>query len=177
MCEANIDNVSIRMGNKEDCDEILRLITELADCENMADCVTNTSQNLKHDMFGDTPLCYSFVAAKENGELAGHALFYPIYSIWRGVCLYLNDLYVSPQFRGQGLGKRLMQAVAQKGLDWKCQRLQLTVLNWNTFANDFYTRSRMVYLTGTEDSCVMLMSRQNMEAFVLDQESENNKLK
>ncbi|XP_005109826.1 diamine acetyltransferase 2 isoform X2 [Aplysia californica] len=164
-------NVLIRPAKPEDCDEIMRLIVELAEFEKMADQVHITTDTLRKDMFAEKPLCSSIVAelaGSEPRQLIGYSLFYPIYSTWDGVSMYLEDLYVTPSQRGQGLGKKIWQHVTKAALDLNCQRLHLAVLNWNTFAKDFYLRCGLIDLTETEDWHLMRMRRKEMENFVKD---------
>jgi GNAT superfamily N-acetyltransferase len=69
---------------------------------------------------------------------AGFALYFPIYSTWQGPSLHLEDLFVQPEFRGHGIGKALLQAVAAAAVRRGCTRLQWDVLDWNQPAIDFY---------------------------------------
>merc|ERR1719483_2030072 len=126
----------------------MRLNIELATFEKMANQVKTTAEK---------PL-----------QLVGYSLFYPIYSTWDGRSMYLEDLYVTPDHRGTGQGKRLWKHVTKVALDWDCKRLHLAVLGWNTFAKDFYTRHGLIDLTETEDWHLMRMTRPSMETFVKD---------
>ncbi|XP_063786747.1 thialysine N-epsilon-acetyltransferase [Pseudophryne corroboree] len=136
----------VRAAELGDCQEIMRMIQELADYEKLPDQVKITAQDLLRDGFGETaPLFRCLVAECEDEDrmaagpqLAGYALTYFIYSTWEGRSLYLEDLYVTPQYRGKGIGSKLMSAVAESCLSLGCARLQLSVLDWNQTAISFY---------------------------------------
>lgn len=81
---------------------------------------------------------FECLLAESNGEPAGFALFYHIYSTFEGLALYLEDLYVSPVARGKGCGKLLLQAVAATAHERGCCRLQWQALDWNESAVEFY---------------------------------------
>jgi len=90
------------------------------------------------DGFGPNPIFYCLMA-ESDGWPAGFALYFFNYSTWLGrPGIYLEDLFVSPEFRGLGIGKALLQQVAAVALQKGCQRLQWEVLDWNTPAIDFY---------------------------------------
>ncbi|XP_031755509.1 diamine acetyltransferase 2-like [Xenopus tropicalis] len=103
------------------------------------------SIDLHRDGFGATPWFRCIVAEvpeKERAEtgapFAGYALFANSYSSWTGRTLHLEDLYVSPHFRGRGLGRLLMKKVAQEALRSGCSQIHLTVLKWNDPAIQLY---------------------------------------
>jgi len=81
---------------------------------------------------------FDFLIAEQKGTAVGMALYYPRYSTWKGRCFYLEDLYVMEHFRGNGLGKALLQAVADKAREAGALRLDWQVLDWNQPAVDFY---------------------------------------
>jgi GNAT superfamily N-acetyltransferase len=71
-------------------------------------------------------------------QAAGMALFFPVYSTWRGRALHLEDLFVRPQFRGRGIGKALLTKVAELAVERECKLLYWHVLDWNEPAIEFY---------------------------------------
>jgi GNAT superfamily N-acetyltransferase len=81
---------------------------------------------------------FACVIAEEEGEAAGFALFYPIYSTWKGRAMHLEDLFVRPRFRGRGIGKALLAKVAAMAVERGCTRFFWHVLDWNEAAIDFY---------------------------------------
>ncbi|GFR82164.1 diamine acetyltransferase 2 [Elysia marginata] len=169
------DEVVIRSAELKDCEEIVRLIMELAEFENMADRVTMTAQILRNDCFDEKPKCSCVVASKEDDQscLVGYSLFYPVYSTWVGASLYLEDLYVTPSYRSRGIGKQLCQKVTQIGLEMGCNRIDLTVLDWNKTAKDMYERYGFVDLTSKEDFHTMRLERGGMENFVKKSKCKN----
>ncbi|KAK0049536.1 diamine acetyltransferase 2 [Biomphalaria pfeifferi] len=163
----SLSDITIRAAKPEDCHEIVRLIKELAVFEKLEDQVKMTAEVLQKDCFGDRPLCYCIVAKQQDSpELVGYALYFSIYSTFEGASLHLEDLYVNPAYRGRGIGTQLWKRVTKHGLDLGCNRLQLTVLGWNTKAKDLYTHYGFKDLTESEGWHLMRMSRATMEDFV-----------
>jgi GNAT superfamily N-acetyltransferase len=128
--------ISIRPATASDVPLIRTLIHELAAYEREPHSVQITEQQLLRDGFEDS--CFECLIAELDGTAAGFALYFPIYSTWRGRSLHLEDLFVRPEFRGHGLGKALLQQVAALAVERGCARLQWDVLEWNKPAIDFY---------------------------------------
>jgi GNAT superfamily N-acetyltransferase len=128
---------NIRPATPEDVPVILDLIRGLAIYEREPDAVEITEAQLLEDGFG-AGRRFECLIAEEDGAAAGFALFFPIYSTWQGGSLYLEDLFVRPEFRGRGIGKALLSRVARLAADRGCARLQWAVLEWNQPAIDFY---------------------------------------
>jgi GNAT superfamily N-acetyltransferase len=130
---------SIRPATPADVPLILELIRALATYEREPDAVNTTEADLMRDGFGPHPCFECLIAESENGEPAGFALYFYNYSTWRGRSgIHLEDLFVLPRFRGQGIGKALLAQVAARAVDQGCVRLQWDVLEWNQTAIDFY---------------------------------------
>ena len=129
----------IRSATAADVAQILAFIRALAAFERAPDAVVATEEGLLRDGFGPNPY-YSCLIAEHDGQPAGFALFFYNYSTWMGrPGIYLEDLFVLPEFRGLGIGKALLQRVAAIAVEKGCQRLQWEVLDWNTPAIDFYS--------------------------------------
>jgi GNAT superfamily N-acetyltransferase len=129
---------TIRDATPADVPEILRFIRALAAYERDPDAVTATEAGLLRDGFGSNPFYFCLIA-EQDGQPAGFALYFFNYSTWLGrPGLYLEDLFVHPEFRGLGIGKALLKKVAAFALEKGCLRLQWEVLDWNTPAIDFY---------------------------------------
>ena len=132
----------IRSATPEDVPAILSLIRELADYEKLLDQCKATAEGLHRDMFGPQPKCWTLVVeVEESGgsRIVGYALFFENYStFWTHACLHLEDIYVTPDCRGQGLGRDLLAAVAAEAQRRECPRLDWNVLGWNQPAIDFY---------------------------------------
>ncbi|MDX2304042.1 MAG: GNAT family N-acetyltransferase [Microscillaceae bacterium] len=133
------DQIHIREGQPADIPAVMGLIHELAHYERAAHEVINTPEQLLEDGFGKQPL-YGFYVAEFQEIIAGMALFYYRYSTWKGKVLYLEDLYVKPEFRQQKIGTLLLKALAQRAGQEKCQRMSWQVLNWNEPAINFYKK-------------------------------------
>lgn len=130
--------ITIRPATPADVPEILGFIRALAAYEREPEAVFATEEGLLRDGFGPNPF-YFCLMAELDGRSAGFALYFFNYSTWLGrPGLYLEDLFVPPELRGQGVGKALLQRVAAIALEKGCQRLQWEVLDWNTPAIDFY---------------------------------------
>ncbi len=130
--------ITIRVGVAADVPQILGFIQELALYEREPDAVKATEADLLRDGFGVSPK-FRCVMAEWDGEAAGFALFFESYSTWRGHHgIRLEDLYVRPELRGNGIGKALLAHVAGVAVSEGCPRLEWDVLEWNTPAIGFY---------------------------------------
>ncbi|HZD95485.1 MAG TPA: GNAT family N-acetyltransferase, partial [Candidatus Sulfotelmatobacter sp.] len=110
----------------------------LAEYERDPNAVIATEEGLIRDGFGPQPK-YRCLIAEWQGRPSGFAFFHYNYSTWRGQPgLYLEDLFVLPEDRGKGIGKALLQRLAQIALEEKCYGLRWMVLEWNTPAIKFY---------------------------------------
>ncbi|CAI9591081.1 unnamed protein product [Staurois parvus] len=152
----------VRAAEPGDCEEIIRMIKELAEYENLSDQVKNTAEGLRRDGFEEpSPLFRCLVAEEEDEQkraegprLVGCAVSYYIYSTWTGRALFLEDLYVAPQYRGKGIGSKLLTATAELCLSLGCSRLQLSVLDWNQPAISFYQSRGGRNLSDEEGWCL-----------------------
>ncbi len=128
----------IRSATAADVPRILAFIRALAVYERAPDAVVATEEGLLRDGFGPNPIYFCLIAERD-GQPAGFALYFYNYSTWLGrPGIYLEDLFVLPEFRGLGIGKALLKRVAEIAVEKGCQRLQWEVLDWNTPAIDFY---------------------------------------
>ena len=130
--------LSIRLAAASDASLMLKFIRHLAEYEREPDAVIATEASLVRDGFGQQPK-YRCLFAEWNGEPVGFALFHYNYSTWRGQPgLYLEDLFVLTEARGKGIGKALLQKLAQIALEENCYGLRWMVLEWNAPALKFY---------------------------------------
>ncbi len=130
--------IVIRPAVREDAGRILAFIRELAEYEKLAHEAVADEAGLARQLFGPTPRAEVLIA-EVDGEAAGFALFFHNFSTFVGKPgLYLEDLFVRPQHRGLGLGKRLMARLAKLAVERDCGRFEWSVLDWNTPAIDFY---------------------------------------
>ena len=131
----------VRPARREDLARIWELLHGLAVYERIEHEVTGTAARLCEHLFGAEPSAGCLVA-ESAGRLVGYALFYPTFSSFSTVPnLWLEDLYVEPETRGQGVGRALMQAVARVALERGCRRMGWSVLDWNQPSIEFYRRS------------------------------------
>lgn len=129
------NTVHIKPVEKQHLRGCLALINELALYEKAPDEVDITLEVLEEDF--RLKRFQAFVAERE-GEVLGMALYYPIYSTWKGHSIHLEDLVVLPQHRRMGIGKQLLKAVIEEAKTQNVGRLQWQVLDWNLPAIEFY---------------------------------------
>lgn len=129
----------IRPAAPHDVPDILRMIHDLATYEKEPDAVRNTPDMLMDVLFGEAPSAFATMAENAEGEVQGFALWFLNYSTWEGVHgIYLEDLYVSPESRGEGHGKALLQFLAQTAVERGYARVEWSVLDWNEPSINFY---------------------------------------
>lgn len=132
---------TLRPATAEDSPAIHALICELASYERMSASVRATPEMLRATLFGDHPAAEVIVADCDDGQTVGFALFFPSYSTFLAKPgVWLEDLYVKPDFRGHGVGKALFGTVAQIAQERGCGRMEWSVLDWNAPAIEFYRR-------------------------------------
>jgi GNAT superfamily N-acetyltransferase len=130
--------VNIRAATPTDTPTILRFVRELATYEREPDAVKATEADFERVLFGPRPYAEA-VIAEEGGAPLGFALFFHNFSTWEGKPgVYLEDLYVTPEARGKGVGKRLLAHLAKIAVERDCARLEWWVLDWNEPAISFY---------------------------------------
>jgi GNAT superfamily N-acetyltransferase len=137
----------IRPATPADVPTILGFIRELALYEREPDSVVATEADLLRDGFGPVPYFRALIA-ELDGAPAGFALYFTSYSTWRGHHgIRLEDLYVTPELRAQGIGKALLARVAQIAIAEGCPRVEWDVLDWNAPAIAVYERLGAQILT------------------------------
>lgn len=134
--------LTLRPARPADTAVLLELIRDLASYEQLLDQVDATRPALENALFGATPRVFADVAewtAEGPTETAGFALWFYNFSTFRGRHgIYLEDLFVRPEFRGRGIGKALLKNLAARCVDENLARLEWAVLDWNTPARKFY---------------------------------------
>lgn len=131
--------MTLRKGTAADVPAILALVNELAIFEKAPHEVTNTEERMLREGFGENKAFEVFLAEK-NGEIVGMSLYYFRYSTWKGRRLYLEDLIVKEEVRGEGLGKMLFDRTIQEAKATDCSGMMWQVLDWNESAINFYKR-------------------------------------
>lgn len=129
--------LTFRQAGEEDCGLILSFIKELAAYEKMSDRVTADEELLREWIFRKKKAEVIFAAA--DGKEVGFALFFHNFSTFLGKAgIYLEDLYVLPEYRGRGFGKALLKKVAGIAAERGCGRMEWMCLDWNRPSIDFY---------------------------------------
>ena len=140
--------LEIRGANEDDVPLILTLMKELAEYERLSHEVVATEESLRRWLFGEQRVAEVLIGNHE-GEPAGFALFFHSFSTFLGrPGIYLEDLYVRPQFRGAGIGRALLVYLAKLARERGCGRLEWSVLDWNEPAIGFYKRLGASPLSG-----------------------------
>lgn len=130
--------VRVRAASEADVPLILSFIKELAEYERLSHEVVATEEALQKWLFGERPVAEVAIGDDEDGP-AGFALFFHNFSTFLGrPGIYLEDLYVRPEFRGRGVGRVLLTHLAKLAKERGCGRLEWSVLDWNGPAIGFY---------------------------------------
>ncbi len=129
--------IQIRKGTKNDLPSAFELIKELALFEKAPDEVSNTLELMEKDGFGEQPI-YWYIVAEEDGVIIGMSMYYFRYSTWKGKRLYLEDLIVTEDRRGTGVGKMLFERTIEIARETSCTGMMWQVLDWNEPAINFY---------------------------------------
>lgn len=158
--------ISIRGARPADCEHILGLIRQLAEYERAPDQVNASAQDLAAALFPESgePAVHCEVA-EDDGELVGMALWFVTFSTWEGQHgMHLEDLFVVPHRRGEGIGERLLATLAQICLERGYPRLEWAVLDWNEPAIGFY---RSLGAVGMDDWTVYRLKGEPMARLAL----------
>jgi len=150
--------LSIRNADPQDIPVILSFIRELAEYEREPKAVQATEADLRRDGFSSSPK-FRVIISEWDRDPVGMAFFFHHYSTWQGRAgIYLEDLFVRPQFRGKGIGKALMVHLARIALDESLYGIRWEVLDWNALAIEVYQRQgarfrehwRVMQITGED---------------------------
>ena len=131
--------IKIRRAESKDCPRLLELIHELAVYEKAPQEVTVSLEHFEKSGFGEQPVWWAFVAEDEKG-IQGFALYYIRYSTWKGQTLYLEDIIVTAERRGEGIGGKLFEQILAEAKERKLVRVVWQVLEWNEPAIKFYKK-------------------------------------
>lgn len=132
-------DIVLRAATETDVPDILSLIQALAVYERMRDDCVATEARLRVTLFGPTPKAEVMLAETATGEVAGFALFCSNYSTFLAQPgIWLEDLFVRPEYRGQGIGQALLAKLARLALERGCGRVEWAVLDWNAPSIGFY---------------------------------------
>ena len=130
--------VKIRKATIDDSSLILTFVKELATYEKSQDSVLTSVDDIKKNLFDKNTTTEAVICLSDDKPI-GFAVYFLNFSTWLGKSgLYLEDLYVSPEFRGCGAGKKLLKYLAQLAVENDCGRFEWSVLDWNEPAINFY---------------------------------------
>lgn len=133
-----MNKFEIKKAEKNETPVILSFIKELAEFEKLSHAVKATNEILEGSLFGKNPSA-ECVLVKENENYIAFAIYFYNFSSFEGrKGLYLEDLFVKPEYRGKGVGKLVLKYLAKLAVTENCSRFEWTVINWNTPAIDFY---------------------------------------
>lgn len=154
--------LTLRAAEEKDVGVVLSLIRELAEYEKMSDQVIATEEGLRAAMF-DRRVAEAIIA-EEDGKPIGFALYFYNFSTFIGhEGLYLEDLYVRPEYRGRGYGKALFCALARRAKEKNCGRFEWSCLDWNTPSIGFY---RSMGAVAMDEWTVYRLDRAGIDALV-----------
>ena len=147
-------DITIRKAKESDFEQINALFKELAIFEKVPEKMANSVEMMKaeKDFFG------CFVAETPDKEIIGYTVFFFCYFTWFGKSLYMDDLYIKPDFRGAGGGTKLINKVIQYAKETGCHRVRWQVSNWNAPAIDFY-RKLGAEISTIEQNCDLLITK------------------
>lgn len=135
-----MSNLTIRFAEVDDTADIFSLINELASYEKLSHLITTSVDELKINLFGKEKFVEILIAEYDN-KIVGQALFFKNFSTFLGKPgIYLEDLYVKPDFRGKGIGKALLEKLISIAKERNYGRVEWSVLDWNESAIDFYKK-------------------------------------
>ena len=140
--------IEIRPVEEGDFKQLIELFQEFATFEKLPEKMTNTVEK----MMEDREYFHCFVAVDRRNEIVGYVTYFFSYYTWIGKSLYMDDLYVRPEFRSTGIGTMLINRVIEFAKTENCRKLRWQVSEWNKPAIEFY-RKLGAEIDGTEQNC------------------------
>lgn len=141
-------NITVRQLNPDDYLCLEKLFAEFAEFENHPELMTNSAEQMQDE----TNYLNGFVAVNESNEVIGYATYFFAYFTWVGKSLYMDDLYVTNDYRGKGIGTKLINKIIEKAKQENCKRLRWQVSDWNKPAIKFY-ESLGAKISPVESNC------------------------
>ncbi|XP_068247993.1 spermidine/spermine N(1)-acetyltransferase-like protein 1 isoform X2 [Palaemon carinicauda] len=160
----NIEGAQIRESTQDDVKSIRKLIQDLADYEEMPDGPKIAAATLREDSL-ENEAFYKCYVAEAEGQLVGYSIFFFTYN-GDGAGVYMEDLYVSPEYRKKGIGIALWGNVIKAGLNIEGKRCDFAVLDWNTPSIDFYKHMGAIDMTQERGFHFYRMTKDIMNSYV-----------
>ena len=148
-------NLSIRQATPADFEAVYSLMLQFAVFQQTPEKILTSVEQLKADQH----LFNCLVAETPDGDTVAFATYFFAYYSWSGKALYLDDLYVSPHFRGHGLGKQLLITVAALAKEQQCRQMRWLVSAWNEAAIHFYKKWGAV-VEATDMCCTLKLTNE-----------------
>ena len=146
-------NIKIRKAIESDFEQVNILFREFAEFEKLPEKMINSVERMKLEK----ELFNCFVAETPDNEIVGYAMYFFCYFTWTGKSLYMDDLYVKPDYRGVGIGSLLINKVILHAKETGCHKLRWQVSNWNKPAKDFY-RKLGAEISDVEQNCDLMIN-------------------
>ena len=131
--------ITIRKAISKDVSAMMKLVHELAEFEKAPEEVLNTETQMLNEGFGEHPE-FEALLAEVDGKVCGMSAYYYSYSTWKGRSIYIDDIIVSENYRGNGVGRALIEATIQVAKKEGVGKLHWQVLDWNELAIKFYAK-------------------------------------
>jgi GNAT superfamily N-acetyltransferase len=141
-------DICIRPAQEADFPQLLKLFQDFADFVKVPEKMTNTLEQMQ----ADKEYFKGYLAEDGEGNIIGFATYFPCYYTWSGKAMYLDDLYVKPEYRDKGIGTALMQKIISVAKESGCRKLRWQVSNWNSAAIAFY-KSLGAEIDAIEQNC------------------------
>ncbi len=145
--------MTLREINENDFAELICLFQEFAAFEKLPDKMTNSVKQ----MMEEKEYLKGFLAVSDSDKIVGYVTYFFAYYTWIGKSLYMDDLYVKKDFRGQGIGTKLIKKVIDHAKSEKCRKLRWQVSEWNKPAIDFY-KSLGATVDSVESNCDLTLT-------------------
>lgn len=145
--------IHIRQGTRDDLPRVHQLVCELATYEREPDAVKTTAQDYIRDFDANW---FDVLIAETSSQIVGAAIYYSGYSTWKGQMIYLEDLIVTENFRQQGIGTKLFQALVTLAEQRNIRQIKWQVLSWNEQALAFYAKHKANIETGWWNGKIIL---------------------
>jgi diamine N-acetyltransferase len=145
-------DITLRKISEVDFEQMVYLFQEFAEFEKLSDKMTNSIEKMTEEK----EFFHGFVAETTDHKIIGYATWFFCYYTWSGKSVYLDDLYVQPDYRGKGIGSKLIHKVIDMAKENKCHKVRWQVSNWNQSAIDFYEKIG-AEINNVEQNCELLL--------------------